>query len=59
MDVLLTTLSALGLAALAAAMLFALAAVNGTPLIHRHHRADGTTPVAATQLARRTPRHRM
>lgn len=35
MDVLMNTLTALGLSALAAAMLFALAAVNGTPLIRR------------------------
>ncbi|MFE5670870.1 hypothetical protein ACFQ58_04575 [Agromyces sp. NPDC056523] len=58
MDVLLTTLSALGLGALAAAMLFTLAAVNGTPLIHRQSRVDGAAPVPVPQVARHTPRHR-
>ena len=58
MDVLMTTLTALGLSALAAAMLFALAAVNGTPLIHRHRQAaDAAAPVPVREN-RRTPRHR-
>jgi hypothetical protein len=52
-DFLLTTLSALGLTALAAAMLLALAAVHGTPLIGRR---IGEAP--SIDRARRTPRHR-
>ncbi|GGI45983.1 hypothetical protein BCL57_001464 [Agromyces flavus] len=58
MDVLLTTLSALGLSALAAAMLFALAAVNGTPLIHRRRAAGGTESLPVDDAERRPPRHR-
>ena len=53
MDVLFTMLSALGLTALATAMLFALAAVHGTPLIRRR---VGEAP--SIDRARRTPRHR-
>jgi hypothetical protein len=52
-DVLFTTLGAVGLTALATAMLFALAAVHGTPLLRR--RIDGA-PVIDRE--RQTPRHR-
>jgi hypothetical protein len=52
-DVLFTTLGAVGLTALATAMLFALAAVHGTPLIRRR---VGEAP--SIDRERRTPRHR-
>ena len=58
MDVLMTTLTALGLSALAAAMLFALAAVNGTPLIHRHRQAGDAAPPVPVRVKHRAPRHR-
>lgn len=57
MDVLMNTLTALGLSALAAAMLFALAAVNGTPLIRRDRQAGDAAPVPVREK-HRTPRHR-